>query len=311
LSKDNFYFSGDELYSDDSLFPSNGNFDKNSPHFDITNFASLQASISNMNAFALDVYLSFYYRVNPSYSFMKRTYKKIPDVFAQILPFLQLAMIFSQILVAPFRSHALVSEIINEVFIENNKRKTEHLKNENKISTSSAYLKPEAGLSIYLHKKVIVKSNVDSNLSKPQVNTKLIKENEVSNNPRISKLLVQTVTKYTPPSGNIFRFCSPKKDKFILSQFKSKIKRVLEINSFFNIHSELDKLQSLLLTKDQKQVLPLWSYNYSVDASFNVNTQWLRDKDEITQKSMSAYNNISNKTEKSQIDSKLLSEIEF
>jgi hypothetical protein len=322
LSKDNFFFSGDVLYTDDNLFISTENFDNESGKLDITNFSSLQASISNMSAFSKDVYLSFYYRVSPSYINMKRTYKKIPDVFAQILPLIEIAIFFNEIFISPFRSHALIMEIINEAFIHTTEERREavnKLKKENKNSSSNLNLRPinsEGGTLGYFHKRGFNNFKNDPqnikkfNLIIDTYKTNISSKSNIFKKERISKMINHTGFKYLPSRG-IFRYCCNKKEKFIFSQFKEKINMLLEINSYLNIKNDLDKLQTLLLTDNQKNVLPLWNFDYFINSEGKVNTQWLSNNDEITKKSIRAYYNINNHTEKSNIETKLLKEINF
>ncbi len=253
---------------------------------------------------------------------MKRTYKKIPDVFAQVLPFLQLSILISQILLEPFRSYQLHRQIINEAFKFGSEERGEAIVklinlNREKVFSSSVNLKgsnTDRENLTHNSKKYFnnLKSfneidsnnlvlNKKNNVYERQLNNRSKRSNEKENSGRRLHFF----------SGNIFLHWCSRKEKFIYSQFKQKINKVLEINSYFNIHSDIDKLQTILLTQDQKKALPLWIYDYSVDSENNLNTQWLSEKDEIIHKTISAYFSILNNNEKSDVDHKLLSEIDI
>ncbi len=51
VSKNNFFFSGDVIYTDDNLFPSINNQDKNYVPFYMTDFSYLQPTIADINSF--------------------------------------------------------------------------------------------------------------------------------------------------------------------------------------------------------------------------------------------------------------------
>jgi hypothetical protein len=323
LSKDNFFFSADSLYSDDGVFSSSRDSLDINKNFEITNFNNLQASIANMDSFQKNIYLSMFYRVNPSYNYIRRSYKKLPEVFAQILPFIQLGILLSNFLVSPFRSHVLNYKIVNEAFKNTSEERRQVLwklrkENEEKNFTQSSYnpLTYESISPIFLYKKDMTKLKTEylKNLDSKYINNgNLNKINtELKPQPRKKSALAYInfdTRKKIWLSGNFTSFCSSKQQKNIHAQFKKKIKKSLEINTYLNLLNDIDKLQNLLLTEDQIRTLPLWNYDYFVDSQDNLFTNWLISRDEITSKTISSYNNINQATDKSPIDISLLSKI--
>jgi hypothetical protein len=330
-SKDNFFFSSDLLYSDDNLFSSGKDFDLNNKPYEITNFSNLQASLANVNSFVKETYVSMYYRISPSYNYIKRTYKKIPEVFAQTLPFIQISILISQILVSPFRDHSLYSEIIREAF----KHKTE------KYQSNIKKLKKESEEKYSISNTSVKNFNIDvlkhsetnrfhkyqkkfNNLNSESNNLKVftirdqekdqVLQNSNKNQTRYIPYLMKKNTKTRDSdlkfNTNIFSLIfSKKKENDYYTLLKKKIMKAIEINTYLSLFNNIEKLEILLLNESQKMILPLWNYDYYIDNKGNVTSNWLNFRNKVDAETLSFYNDIKQNNQKSKLDLKLMSNI--
>lgn len=325
--KDNFFFSADTLYSDEGLFSSSKDSLDSKNNFEITNFNNLQPSLANMDSLQKINYLSMFYRVSPSYNYIRRSYKKIPEVLAQILPFIQLGILLSNYMVTPFRNHVLNYKIVNEAFKNTSDERRQQLwklkkDNEEKQFTQVSHnpLTYESISPIFLYKKDMAKfkaeylKNLDSkfinngnlNLIHNKINTEL--KPQPRKKSAFANLNMDDKKKIWL-KGDFKSFCTNKQQKNLHAQFKEKIKKSLDINTYFNLLNDIDKIQNLLLTDEQRRILPLWNYDYFVDVQGNLFTNWLKTRNEITSKTLTSYNNINQTSDRSFIDYKLMSKI--
>jgi hypothetical protein len=264
FNKDNYFFSSDVFYSDDDLFLPQPETRLSFHNF--TSYSGSQPTVSAKEKFRNNVFLSIYYRVDPFFNYYKRSYKKIPDIIAQIYPFMKLGSFFISIFISFFRKKILLTKIINSYFHTMTNKDVELINSlkEEFPSISSLDYYDDKPYSINSSSREISLQNISDNLDERQKQKFILKKKSYD-----KKLLKSKFT--------YFCLCFNRKEEKIINQLSKRLKDKLELKNYISLVSEVEKMICILFNEDTKNVFCAWGENYMIDENFKVYSDWLNN----------------------------------
>lgn len=283
-SKDNYYFSTDEIITDDSWFFSSNN-DMSS--FKFTDFITTQTgSATDETAF-----LKVYVRVNPSYTSTSRIYKKIPDILAQVLSIVQVLHFVILLLLRFYNRISLNASIINHCFLD------EGVKGELIIHSLYEYKKScQQTLTSHLYNNFIseVKYNKEfineisphytpskNNNERNEMNSEI---NPIRNLAKSNTNTYVHQTKYLKRKFGacliMFKCLSKKNNKryHIGKTLSDRLDKKMEVDTYLHNLDEMKYLKEICLSPMQLDLFKVLSDHPVLKYNNEEVTEWLREE---------------------------------